>query len=58
MVVGVVVIGLPLYAISGQYKGLTRYAGSSVYTVWRRAMVARTAFTVVGDVQPSDATTE
>ena len=29
MVVGVVAIGLPLYAISGQYKGLTRYAGSS-----------------------------
>ena len=29
MALGVVVIGLPLYAFSGQYKGLTRYVGSS-----------------------------
>ena len=29
MALGVVVIGLPLYAFSGQYKGLTRYVGST-----------------------------
>lgn len=29
MALGVVAIGLPLYAFSGQYKGLTRYVGST-----------------------------
>ena len=44
MALGVVVIGLPLYAFSGQYKGLTRYVGSSVASLgssqWLVGLVA------------------
>ena len=28
-------LGLPLYVFSGQYKGLTRYVGSVLFTSWR-----------------------
>ena len=31
-------IGLPLYAFTGQYKGLTRYVGSRAFYRWRCAM--------------------
>ena len=29
LLVGVIIIGLPIYAFTGQYKGLTRYVGSA-----------------------------
>ena len=30
LIVGVLLLGLPLYALTGQYKGLTRYVGLSL----------------------------
>ena len=30
LLVAVLVVGLPLYAFTGQYKGLTRYVGSAL----------------------------
>ena len=31
VVVAVLIVGLPLYAIMGQYKGLTRFVGSAAF---------------------------
>ena len=39
LLTSVLLIGLPLYALTGQYKGLTRYVGMLLFIDWQLATV-------------------